>query len=68
MADAIIIAIVLAAMAAAIAYIVKEKKRGVKCIGCSAAGTCGKKNGSESPCAGCGSVDEMMHQIKSEKK
>ena len=44
MADIIIVAILLVIVGAAISYIVKEKKRGVKCIGCPSAGTCGKKN------------------------
>ena len=44
MADIIIVAILLVVVGAAIAYIVKEKKRGVKCIGCPSAGTCHKKS------------------------
>ena len=68
MADAIIIAIVLVAMAAAIAYIVRQKKRGVKCIGCSAAGTCGKQNGTGTPCAGCGSPEEIFYKTNEDKK
>ena len=44
MADVIIIALLLIVVRAAIVYIVKEKKRGVKCIGCPSAGTCHKRN------------------------
>ena len=44
MADIIIGLVLLAVVGVAIAYIVKEKKRGVKCIGCPNAGTCQKKN------------------------
>ena len=44
MANIIIIAILLIIVGAAIAYIVKEKKRGVKCIGCPSAGTCHKRS------------------------
>ena len=33
--------ILIAVIAAAVRFIYKEKKRGVKCIGCSAAGSCG---------------------------
>lgn len=37
----IIVGLLIAAMAAAaITYIVRAKKRGVKCIGCPAAGSC----------------------------
>jgi len=39
-ADVIIILIIIACVAAAIAYIVKEKKKGIKCIGCPESGTC----------------------------
>lgn len=40
MLDFIILLIVLLCVGAAIAYIIKEKKRGTKCIGCPSAGTC----------------------------
>ena len=40
MTNFIVILIVTVIVGVAIAYIVKEKKRGVKCIGCPAAGTC----------------------------
>ena len=45
MADLIVIAIVLLIVGAAMAYIIKEKKKGTKCIGCPSAGTCGKAKG-----------------------
>ena len=44
MADIIIGLMLLAIVGVAIAYIVKEKKRGVKCIGCPSAGTCQKRS------------------------
>lgn len=37
----IIIAIV---VALALVYIIKQKKKGAKCIGCPSSGSCGKKN------------------------
>lgn len=40
MADFIVILIVAVIVGAASIYIVKEKKRGTKCIGCPSAGTC----------------------------
>lgn len=43
MADIIVIAILLAVVVSAIAYIRREKKRGAVCIGCPHAGTCAKK-------------------------
>lgn len=42
MTDIIIIAVLLVIVGAAVAYIVKEKKRG-KCIGCPYAKQCGGK-------------------------
>ena len=52
MANVLIVIILLIMVGAAIAYIVKEKKRGVKCIGCPAAGSCSHN------CQGCGSNEE----------
>ena len=47
MADVIVVAIVLAIVGVAVAYIVKQKKKGVRCIGCpnssSCSGMCGSK-------------------------
>ena len=43
MADLIIGMILLFVVGIAVRYIVKAKKSGVKCIGCPASGTCGKK-------------------------
>lgn len=40
MTDFIVVLIVLAIVGAAIVYIIREKKRGVKCIGCPSASTC----------------------------
>ena len=44
MADIIAALIVLACVGGAIAYIIKAKKKGVKCIGCPAAAQCAHKN------------------------
>ena len=49
MTDLIVFAILAAIIAAAALYIYKEKKRGVKCIGCPAGGTC------SGHCSGAGS-------------
>lgn len=53
MANFLIVLILLIIVGAAIAYIVKEKKRGVKCIGCPAAGSC-SHNCQGSGCSGNG--------------
>lgn len=54
MTDLIIGAVVVLVVGMALAYIIKEKKKGVRCIGCSHAGTCASKAKSSSGC-GCGS-------------
>ena len=56
MADFIVAGIVLLLVGAAIAFIVKEKKRGVRCIGCSSGGC--SQNGGCSGCCDCGSQKE----------
>ena len=48
MADFIVFAIIAAIVGAAVVYIYKAKKSGVKCIGCPSAGSCGKRS-----CDGC---------------
>ena len=61
MENLIIAAILLVILGAAIAYIVKAKKRGVKCIGCPDSKNCSKAHaqgeqgccGNCSSCAGC---------------
>lgn len=35
-------------------YIYKAKKRGVRCIGCPSAQTCGKQTACSGSCASCG--------------
>lgn len=44
MENIIIIGVVILIIGAAIYYIRKSKKKGVKCIGCPHAGTCGKES------------------------
>lgn len=41
-------------LGAAIAYIVKAKRAGVKCIGCPAAGNCSSKGAEGSEACSCG--------------
>lgn len=53
MADLIIAGILLVIIGAAIAYIVKAKKSGIKCIGCPAGGKCPGRSGGSSECS-CG--------------
>ena len=55
MTDIIAIAVLLVIAAAAIRYIYKEKKRGVKCIGCPLAGSCCGHNQADSSADAYGS-------------
>lgn len=52
MTDFIALGIIVVVIAVAIAYIIKEKKSGVKCIGCPAGGSCSGNCGGQSGCAG----------------
>lgn len=61
MENAIIIAILVVLIGGAILYIVKAKKNGVKCIGCSSGGSC-----SSASCdCGCGGNDKSKTEGKS---
>ena len=42
--DLIVLGIIAMLVALAIGYIIKEKRRGAKCIGCSQVGICSKKS------------------------
>lgn len=57
MTDFIILAVIALIIGAAAFYIRKEKKRGVKCVGCPAGVECAKKHG-EAGCGGCGGDSE----------
>ena len=51
MINVILVLIIVAVVGAAILYIRKEKKRGVRCVGCPDGGMCGGN------CSGCGSAN-----------
>lgn len=53
MENVIVIAILVIAIGAAVAYLVKAKRSGVKCIGCPSGGSCSHKKEGASGC-GCG--------------
>lgn len=53
MENVILILVLAAILGGAVAYIVKVKKSGVKCIGCSAGRSCGTAKGAS--CSGCSS-------------
>lgn len=56
MTDFIIVVVVLAIVGAAVSYIVNQKKKGVRCVGCPDGGTCGGSCGGGT--YGCGGGDE----------
>lgn len=53
MADFIVVGILIIIIGAAIIYIIREKKRGTKCIGCPAGCKCSNKSDGHSECCGC---------------
>lgn len=53
MVNVIVSVILILMVSCAIAYIVREKKRGVKCVGCPMAGTCAQHHGRESCSGSC---------------
>lgn len=57
MTNFVVAGIILMIFGLASMYIYKEKKRGVKCIGCPSAGTCASRNAGVSSC-GCGCMTE----------
>ncbi len=54
MTDIIVIAIVVLAVGAALGYIIREKRRGARCIGCPHAGSCHAARQEDAPGCGCG--------------
>lgn len=51
MSDVIVIVVISVIIGVAVAYIVKEKKRGTKCIGCPVEGTCPHKASGNCSCS-----------------
>lgn len=55
MTDFIVVVVLAVIVGAAVIYIKKAKKSGVKCIGCPHSGSCGTKGQGENNCScGCG--------------
>lgn len=63
MENAIVIAILVVLIGGAIWYIVKAKKSGAKCIGCSSGGSCSLKSSSTCNC-GCGGEKKDTEEKK----
>lgn len=71
MSDIIAAVILIAIVGAAVAYIVRQKRQGVKCIGCAvgkeacahAAAAQAARGAASSAGCGCGSVDDMVARM-----
>lgn len=76
LSDIIAAIVVLAIVGGAVAYIVKQKHQGVKCIGCATGkaacahaaasagtGTAGTASATGAHACGCGSVDDMVARM-----
>ena len=50
MTDFMILVIIIVIVGTSVCYIIKEKKRGVKCIGCPFGDTCSKKKQNGESC------------------
>lgn len=55
--DFIVIGVIIVIVGGAIAYIVKKKKSGAKCIGCPYSGECGRASNKDNKCT-CGCSGE----------
>ena len=65
MANFIVVVVILAIVGAAVAYIIKEKKNGVKCIGCPAGVQCSHNcGGCSHQCSDSGSAHQCSGNCK----
>lgn len=53
MMDVVVILIILLMVGSALRYIIRAKKKGIKCIGCPMAGRCGSGHDKDEPQCGC---------------
>ncbi len=58
MKDAIVLGIIVLILFLAIRYVVNQKKKGVKCIGCASADACSKKDLKQGCGGSCGCNDK----------
>lgn len=54
MKDLVAVVIIAIVLGLAVLYIVRAKKKGVKCIGCPSGGNCCSSNEENCSCCGCG--------------
>ncbi len=63
MTDLIVAGILLVIIGLAVAYIMKAKKSGVKCIGCPAGGQCSGKSSGQCSCGSCGCHSDTNEKV-----
>ena len=68
MINYIIIAVLLAIVGAIVFFLVREKKRGVSCIGCPHAANCKEIKCSTGPKPKCGCMEEQKSSESPKKK
>ncbi len=62
MKDILVILVVAGILALALGYVIRQKKKGVKCIGCPEGGKCAQS--ACSGCTGCGSYGCSCQEMK----
>ena len=72
MVNAVATLVLVAILGAAIAYIVRQKRAGVKCVGCSVGQECANRAKTMQMAGGCGcgcgAVDEMLLKMEQSVK
>ena len=53
-ADYVVIGVIVLLVGAAVAYIIREKRKGKKCIGCPYCSSCSSRNSKNGCCSGSG--------------
>ena len=62
MTDILVIALVAVIVGLAVWYVIRARKKGVKCVGCPEGLQCGSKGCGN--CSGCGSIGCSCHEEK----
>ena len=72
MTDFVVAVVLLAIVGAAVAYIVRQKRAGVKCIGCAVGQECADRakaaQGASGECGCCSAVDSMVANMEKSVK
>lgn len=65
--DIVALLVILACVGAAVAFIVREKRRGVKCVGCAVGKSCAQKQKAAMAAGGacsCEAADKMLADLE----